>query len=143
MKYKQKLLLLLILSILIGGVSFVFLVPVGLGLCTNTDDLCIYKYADYERLTSPILLFSIATIILISILSFFNEAIFKFWSKFAITWVIVSAYFINKASDYSSGWGISFPSEKELLIVLTPGLFFLISLILIARQSWKLKKSAS
>jgi hypothetical protein len=138
MRYKQKLFLLLFLSIVVAGISFIFLAPDRIGLCLGTDDACVYKYTDYEKFTAPSLLFSIVTFFISLILLFLHESIFYVWLKFAVFWIIISALLISKSSNYSSGWGLVFPSESEFLTMALPGLFLLISLILIF---WKSRKN--
>lgn len=71
-----------------------------------------------------------------------REEVFRSWWKFTKFYLPIALILILIAGLTSSdgSWGVSADFDAEITIWLTSGLFLIISLILIAVKSWKLRK---
>lgn len=97
-----------------------------------------------EGILLPGFFFSGIIAIISFILLFLKKQIFTTWRKFAIYFIAISAIWIIIAPEgCGSGFG-GFGGcvfDKETTAMFTAGLFLVISLLLIALKSWKLRKS--
>lgn len=140
MTHKKILSLVLVCSIVVFFLSLVFGLPERFGLCAINDDACIYSYLDYQWITGFLLFFS-ATLTLVCFLLFLTkEEVFRTWSKFIIWWIPLSAALLYVTPEYQGGWGISFPLDREIVLWFTSGSFLLVSLIIIIRKWWQVRR---
>lgn len=139
-RYKLFLILLFVTAIFCALVSLVFIMPERFGLCPENNDACLYKYIDYEWMTAPIFLFAICTVFITAVLFFNEELVFWAWLKFALPWIIFSVFLISITPEFSGGWGISFPFNREIALWVTSGGFLFISFLLIFWKWWQVRK---
>ncbi len=96
-----------------------------------------------EGVLLPAWLFSAIVAVMSFILLFLKKQIFNSWVKFAILFIILSAIWITFVpSNCGGGWGgfggCTF--DKETVAMFTAGLFLMISILIIAIKSYKLRK---
>ncbi|MGW8184822.1 MAG: hypothetical protein ACWGHO_01780 [Candidatus Moraniibacteriota bacterium] len=128
-----------ILGLLLGVGAFFF----GLqfdgfhsGLCSNKNgtEECIVEYSPYSK---PMLLLSVPFVVILAILFFVEDDIFKKWLKFLIIWSIILTYLLTGASAGDMNLGIS----KELVAVFMGFILIIFSVFIILYQGYKLKKN--
>lgn len=143
---KKVLWTILILSVPLFIIGFIPLFPEFFGLCRNNSDFdCLrlfdqYRYVGYLTILAP-LASLLCSVLLLRLKS--NEA-FQTWKKFAKIYLSI-AFAIVLLFAFSSGGGGNFGlgggMDTEGATIFLSGLFFLISLIIIAIKSWRLRKS--
>ena len=134
MEYKKENKKILLISLL------VLLLGIGLGvLSTPLNDFGLY-WADAEAIIETLVLFPLAIFLISLILLFSHSELIVFsWIRFAKYYLPVAAFLVIITSSDRGGW-ISIGPDRESMIWFTSTLFFLISLIIIAVKSWKLRK---
>lgn len=142
---KKVIRIILIISVLVFIVGFIPLFPHTFGLCEERFDSirkCEAWYRDnllpMARLTviSPIVFF-------VAFLRSLSSEVFNSWKKFAKYYLPIAAVLIVTDilfSSRGSGWGVSTNFDTELTTWWLAGIFFVVSLIIIAVKSWKLRK---
>ncbi len=96
-----------------------------------------------EGILLPIWIFSGVVAVISFILLFLKKQIFTAWKKFAIYFIAISAIWIIIAPEGCGGGFGGFGGcvfDKETTAMFTAGLFFIISLFIIAIKSWRLRK---
>lgn len=141
MTHKKILLLILVCSVVVLFSSLAFGLPERFGLCAANDDICIYRYLDYQWITGFFLFFSAILIPICFLLFFIKKEVFRAWSKFAIWWIPFSAALLYVTPEYQGGWGLSFPFDREISLWVTSGGFLLISFLLILWKWWQTRKN--
>lgn len=142
---KKKIFLIVILSIAGFILAYILANPIEFNICkekyTWGKDYIGCLDTEYDGWAAGLFAFSVLCFIFSILLIFFREKIFNTWFRFSLFYVPIGILVIGTASQDGGGsWGIAFPSPGEIFSVLIPGLFFLISLIIIARGWWKTRK---
>ena len=107
-----------------------------IGLCANC-----YSLADVGQ---PLVFLFLSLILIFFIFIFTNPQVFTTWKKFAIPYIAISALILIFASDSGGSWGVgSIIDDREGISIILSILFFVISLILIAVKSWRLRKMSA
>ena len=102
----------------------------------------IYFTKNFTGLRSSILAFVFLSAPVLLWLSFLDYKFFSVWSKFSLAWLFFSIYIIAITPEY--GGNSFFPGpDRSTIGWLMAALFLLVSLVLIARKSWKLKNKVS
>ncbi|HEY4478786.1 MAG TPA: hypothetical protein VI981_00260 [Candidatus Paceibacterota bacterium] len=142
MDYKRRLIFLGTLALAGLLIASVLLWPDRLGLCSHGDKACIYNYINYEIISVPILLFSLLTLVCSVVLYFMRSGVFYSWVKFTLWWVPLSVILIAITPEYGgSGLDGGIPSfGREVVIWFMAGGFFVLSLLIIAWKSFRLRK---
>lgn len=95
---------------------------------------------DEYRLTfiEPVVLFSVYFFIVSIFLFFINDNIFLKWFKFAMIWMVltVTVIVISPKTSHDA----LFTIDKEMVSIWMSSLFAIISIIILAYQSYKLRK---
>ena len=135
MGYKKQIFLLLAISV----ISFLIALVV---LCESIPSgNCYGRWGEAGQTLG---VFSITIFLLSLILLFLREEVFRAWFKFARIYIPLTLVFIflSALSPGGGSWGVGNNFDGEAATWFFSGLFLLISLILIVRKSWKLKKSS-
>ena len=127
--------------IILALLSFTVLSPESFGICSSGDTQCLYSFLDASYIAVPVFLFSLALLFLSGILVFVRDEVFGSWHKFFIIWVGISlvAFFLAPRYDIGSLSPLHIASDKETVGVWMASLFLILSLILIAWKSWRLR----
>lgn len=85
--------------------------------------------------------FSISLFLVSILLLFFSETIFNSWKKFAQIYIPISIILVLLAPNFvNTGMGVvGYGFDKETTTWWLSGIFFVVSLIIIIRQSLKLR----
>src|SRR3989338_742972 len=102
-------------------------------------------YEIAEAIILPLLFFPLLLAFCSLICIFLREEVFRAWFKFARIYISLALIFIffSALSPGGGSWGVSNNFDAEAATWFFSGLFLFISLILIARKSWKLKNKVS
>lgn len=119
-----------IVCVLILAVTFFGPCDQKFGRCAGGDDIIIVRTLFH---------FFLATIIVTPLLFFVKDNIFLKWLKFAIAWFILEILCIALSPAYSGDF-LGLIPEKELVSTWMSELFVIISICIIAYQSYKLRK---
>jgi len=122
---------------IVAGYCIVF--PDKVGLCKIQDNGCIYNFPVFT-LGQPLFLLSISFFITSLFLFFAREEVFKTWGKFALGFLPLTILLIWISPTISND--LITPFDKKLTATFLSVLFFLISLVIIAVKSWKLRKAS-
>ena len=127
-------------------VIFLLAIALGVILTKNYTEIRSIGYDLTHVLDSLIQtlgLFSLVIFVTSIILFFLREQIFHSWLRFAKWYLPIATLLILISSDSGGGLFIGFGGgyDREGMIWFTSGLFLIISLILIAVKSWKLRKA--
>ena len=118
MNYKKNIMILLVISFIATLVIFYFF--------TEMD---------------PNWLSTFSLSLIFFILLFTKEAIFNAWKKFGIWYILLTALLIFLAPSSSGGsFGYSMGFDREGITMFLSALFLIISLLIIAIKSWKLRR---
>lgn len=132
---KNKAIALLIISVLLLLLGFVFLYPEKFGFCAVDDRDCIYPNA--FNFGEP-LIFTMPAIILLSVILFFTKPeVFKAWSKFAMLVIPLLALLIIFTPVQCGGGYVGLCLDKEMASIFSGVGFFIVSLVLIIYKSLK------
>ncbi len=121
-------------------VSTIFSYPDKLSICSVSDSVCIYKIT--ENFTQPVGMLSITLLICGISLLFLRPEVFKTWSKFAMAAIPLAVIWIALTPVQSSSggtFGIGIAETRESVTWIASILFLVISLIIIAVKSYKLR----
>jgi hypothetical protein len=135
---KARTLIIAITSLTIG---YIFIHPLQFGICKD-----IYSFGGAVRCSDKFLpsagdflvQISIVVLLLVGVLYFLREEIFRAWIRFARWWVPLSLVLILAAPTSSHSWAIG-GFDREGVTWLMDGLFLIISLILIIKKSVQLR----
>ena len=107
------------------------------GFCNMKNGIedCIVGYSDYA---SPLLFLSITVIATICVLFFVGDDIFKKWLRFFVIWLVITSFFIIKASG-GGGW-MGFGLTKQMVAIFMGVSLVVISVSMIAYKHFQLKK---
>ncbi len=141
MKYRLKVLVIFVFSVILVSLAFIMLGPERVGLCGKMDLICMNKYSVYDSFTAPIFLFSVASSLLSFMLMFFAEASLVAWLKFSAIWIPVSFLLISQTPEFTDGWALSFAAKQDVLWLTSIG-YLVISLIIIVRAHNRIHKQA-
>lgn len=133
MNYKSK-------NVIICVCSFIISLIIWLGCVVIFNDYCYENIND--TITGFLMLFAPIVFSSSFLLLFLREEIFRSWQKFAIIWVPISILLIARAPaqrDCFFGGPFCYGLDREGMIWFTAGIFFIVSLIIIAVKSWKLR----
>ncbi|MCK9351563.1 MAG: hypothetical protein WCT49_00615 [Candidatus Paceibacterota bacterium] len=100
------------------------------------DDLC-HNSSNIQLFTQPIALLSLSLIIILPPLYFFRGEIYLAWRKFTLWYLPIVAILLIIARP--SGGGMSFGFDRESLSFHFSAYFVIVSLVIIAVKSWKLR----
>lgn len=147
MNYKKQIRVLLVVFFLIPALSFVVTsYPTEFGLCKrvyeSAEDLwgsriCIINMQFFQ----PLFFLSAVFFIFLIPLYFLKEAIYLSWRKFALWYLPIVGIILMLSSLNSGGNGFNpgYGFDTESLTFFFSGLFALISLLIIAVKSYKLR----
>lgn len=139
MNYKRKVYAILIVSVVAILVSLVLALPEKFGLCAKNDISCLHDYIDnFNEIVQLVFIFSIPIAIISFILLFFQEQIFRVWSKFTIIFLPIAIITVIWMAQGTRGTLISIDEEIGSLFSAT--IFLITSLLIIAIKSFKLRK---
>ncbi|MFA5830248.1 MAG: hypothetical protein WC878_00285 [Candidatus Paceibacterota bacterium] len=134
MNYKSK-------NVIICTCSFILSLVVWVGCEVAFQDYC-YDHIN-DTFAVFVMLFAPLTCLFSFILLFLKEESFQLWQNFAVVWIPLSLLLIvisPAQSDCFFGSGfICNGFDREGMIWFTAGIFFIVSLIIIAVKSWKLR----
>ncbi|MEK7535845.1 MAG: hypothetical protein AAB590_02435 [Patescibacteria group bacterium] len=140
MSYKKKILSVFVLVLVLIAVGYAMIYPEAVGLCENSDRVCIGSYPTFS--VGEPLAYSMTILAIILLLFFFlSEHTFTAWKKFAIWAIPLGAILIalTPVSNYGAG-GIGIPSfDREIVTWVVSLAFLLVSFIIIAIKSSKTK----
>ena len=140
MKRKSNLILTIISAIFFGVGWFITSANsvIGLKLCiSETDTGCLAHII--EGVGQPLFL-GFACIFLISISFFFlRQEVFKTWSRFALLAIPLGAILITLTPTQGNGSFATPTIDREIITWFVSILFLLISLLIIAVKSYKLR----
>jgi hypothetical protein len=136
MQMTKKNTAIIVLLGLITGLILVY--PDKLGICFlfgNPD--CLYSFPVFT-IGEPLFNFSLCALLVLVILHFLRDEVFKFWLKFAYVWIPLSVLIIFTTQTSSNAWAVGGPT-RETVSWIMGGLFVVTSLILIAYKSYQLR----
>lgn len=141
MSNKKKILYIVLLSLAGLTAAFVFIYPLQFGICQSTytwgTEIRCSDRTD-NTIGGPLLTFSSVLIIISLILFFTSDSVFNSWWRFAKYYLPIAAVLILLSSGRSGGgWGVSINFDTELTTWFLVGIFFAVSVGIIAYQSWK------
>jgi len=133
MSYRKKIVTLLLVSV--GLFIFAFLTdPISGNFCEPINYDC-NKLLKSDFGVGLFLFSAVFTSLSLTFL-FTKQAVFRTWSKFAIPYLILAIALITISPSSNPGiYGL----DSELIAWFTSGLFLIISLLIIAIKSWKLR----
>lgn len=141
MNYKGVVLVLIIFSAF-GLVLGIFAEPGSFNLgCSDNGPLCNNPLTPIPG--EPFLAVSISLLATSLLLLFARRETFILWAKFAVPAFIAMLaiiFYTYNNEPIIGGW-VSFGSDDQLATVLGPSLFFLISLVIIAVKSYRLRQA--
>ena len=105
-------------------------------LVTQNDNLDGW----YNAYTDPSMFLSLSLIFVSVIMFFVDDTIFRKWLYFTILWLVLTVIFIFLAPEYQGGW-LGIGPEKESVSIRMSILFVILSLVNIAWDSWKIRRS--
>lgn len=133
MEHKRKILQISFIAIL-GMVVGIFMGNLGdMGLCGSKFCRKILENA----VGIPLAMLSLSLLPISILLYFLREETFRSWFRFTKWYLSFAAIAIFLSLSSHGGWGVGNIFDTELVTVWSAGLFFVISLILIAVKSWK------
>jgi len=138
MGYRKRLYIYISVTI----VAFISSVVLGLsekfGICPSASSyVCINKA---ELWAEPLFFGSLSLFIILLILLFTKEAVWNAWKKFGIWYIPLTAFLIFIAPSSSGGsFGYSMGFDREAVTMFLSAIFLVISLLIIAIKSWKLR----
>lgn len=106
--------------------------------CFSYSDNCLldqYRLSFFE----PTILLFLSLSITSFFLFFVDDAIFLKWLRLTIVWFVLAMIIILFVPVYSGGWGANLNPTKESVSIWMGTLFVIISLVLIAREKWKIQ----
>lgn len=114
--------------------------PVTFGICTQK-----YTTANYigcldnlSQTLSDIFIPIFLTSVIFSIITLkLRDEVFRSWMHFAILWIPLSIFMILMAPDH--GGGTLYPTAREMLAIICPALFLIISSGIIVYKWYSLK----
>jgi len=122
----------------IGILLLSSLFGVLVGYLTIYPEILGHKYV--FSVGDPLFLTSLSLSIIFLILLFTKEAVFNSWKKFGIWYIPLAAVLIFLAPSSSGGsFGYSMGFDREAVSMFTSALFLIISLLIIAIKSWRLR----
>lgn len=89
-----------------------------------------------DNIGVPLILFSITSVIILLTLLFLREQIFYAWSKFSIIFLPLAIIFVAVAPEYRD---VFFTLDKEAYTLSLATIFLVVSLLIIAIKSFKLR----
>ncbi len=131
MGYKKRILISLVTLVAVFLASFF--------LCYLNEDLCAQN--THETLALYMLAFSFSASFTLFVLYFLREEVFRTWLLFAKWYIPFATIAVVLSNGSHGGWGIGNIFAAEFVVMWSAGLFFLISLFLVAIKSWKLRKT--
>lgn len=121
-------------------ISLASLVAVFLGfllLCYFNENSCSQN--THETLALYMLEFSFFIALSLSLLYLLREEIFRSWLRFTKWYLPPATIAVIISSGSHGGWGIGNIFAPEFVTMWSAGLFFIISLFLIAYKSYRLR----
>ncbi|MFC1775669.1 hypothetical protein ACFLY0_02360 [Patescibacteria group bacterium] len=132
--YKRNIIKYLEISFVGIILSLILLNAPEIGFCVNC-----YGLADVGQ---PLSLLFLSLVVIFTFLFFAKKMVFTTWKKFAIPYLIFSTIILLIPSGGMGGFMGGGPDNEFFAIILS-GLFLIISLLIIAIKSWKLRKMNS
>ncbi len=126
-----------ILSLSGLGTGLILLYSPVWGWCEKST-FCDTSFLD-EGIGQPLILFSLSISLLSIILYFLREEVFRSWARFAKWYLSASVVLLVLGSNQHGGYISGGLNDRESMTWFLAGLFFVISLFLIATKSWKLR----
>jgi len=113
------------------GISIIALLAVA---------IVIYTTRTFTDTGTAIFYLSLSFVVTLSILFFLENMVFTTWKKFAIPYIIISVLILIFAGNSGGGWGVgSIIDDREGIAMILSALFLIISLLIIAIKSWRLR----
>jgi len=100
----------------------------------------IYYNSYFTDFGTFVFSFSLSISLVILFLSFSGQEIVNTWMKFALVWFSLSIIIFLLAPKYRTGGFLPIGPDKELIAQFMAGVFFVISLFIIAWKSFKSRK---
>lgn len=131
-----------VLNLLIGIIIFTYSYVASygdeLGLCemVNGIEQCVISYNGF---VDALAFLSVALIIVAFFNLFIANVVFEKWISFAAIWIPLTLFLIAITPEYRGGW-INLDPDREMVSIWMSSLFTIISIIILAYQSYKLRK---
>ena len=137
MKYKNKMMGIITILIILSGLSFF-----AFGETADSFYDWVNRFLDAEAVFQTMFFFPAIISFFSLLLLFCKEQIFRSWLRFTKYYLPIALLLILTSSSggggmFAGGLGTGF--DREGMIWFTAGLFFVISVIMIAIKSWKLR----
>lgn len=101
------------------------------------------RYVLVDAVGIPLIFFSLSVLPLSAILYFLREEVFRSWARFAKWYLIASLVLLVLGSNQHGGYISTGLNDRESMTWFLSGLFFVVSLILIAYKSFRLRGGKS
>lgn len=123
-------------------ILLISLLVAGYGLVTACAPDVVFLSCHSYFTDIPFTVWSIAlAVFLVSLfMIFLREEIFRAWIKFVLCFIPIYIILVFYAPDYSND--LIFALDKKRTALLLARLFFIVSLLIIAIKSWRLRKTA-
>lgn len=127
-------------SIVALGILILSLVldPYILGLCRNNNTYCFFNDLSHS-VGKPLFFISLSLVLITLLATFFDDKIYKLWSKFTYAWIPLSLVLIFLIPEYSN---TLLPIERDTVSLTMSVLFFIISLAIITFKFLSLRKKS-
>ncbi|GEM_PF-1677058 len=139
-KYNFIIFALSLLGIIIGYSLVAY--PETLGVCKVGDISCLDNSFLIFGLGRPLAITSFFVFLVSIILSFARNEVFRSWLNFAKWFLPLSIIGIIIAPTQTHNLFLVDPFDKQFASLFLSAIFFLVSLLIIAIKSWRLRKSA-
>ena len=138
MSYRKRLCIYIGVSLSGVLIGSIFMNSIMFGICPVGTSICPFKYTN--TIGQPLVLFLGSLSLIFLILLFTKEAVWITWKKFGIWYIPLAALLIFITPSSSGGsFGYSMGLDREGVTMFFSALFLIISLIIIAIKSWKLR----
>ena len=137
----RQLPLIISVILLIMGIGIVF--PDKIGICNAENWDCILKFPIFE-LGRPLIIGSFFLVFISIVTLFLRQEVFKTWSKFAMVAIPLGAILIALTPVQSSSGaiaGLGIGEDRESVTWIASIVFLVISLLIVAIKSYKLRKT--
>ena len=123
----------------IGALLIVIFEYFDIVICPRAAGKGIFCVYDAKIVAEPLFFFLAALVPVFIILIFTKQQVFTTWKKFAIPYLIISAIILLIPSGGMGGFMGGGP-DNEFFTIMLSGLFLIISILIIAIKSYKLRK---
>ena len=127
-----------LLALLGTVIGYVIIYPEQIGICVLIGNPTCYYNSPIFTIGEPLFNFSVVMLITTFVVYFIRDEIFQLWLRFARWWIPLSVLIIAITPTTGHDWALGGPT-REIMSWMMGGLFFFISLLIIAVKSWKLR----